>query len=172
MKIYIIAGNREEGKTTLLKEVIILLKNRGISMSGFYAEGKFEKGERSSFELTDVNSGKHYHLCRRTAPGNRGFTFDKQNVIAGNKLLEPSPNVCLYIIDEVGKMEIKGEIWHDALQKLIKNGNNLLITVRKDYTKEVVGKFGFEKYKIFDTDDNPSEIAAIIDKEIGYLCKK
>ncbi len=172
MKIFIITGNQGEGKTTLLKKVVNELKNKNISISGFWAEGYFENGERSSFDLVDIKSGNHYKLCERKERGKAGFIFDEKTVEIGNKLLDDGTNPCLYVIDEVGKMETDGKIWHDAIKKIIKNNAGILITVRKQFVEEVVKKFGFKDYKIFTLEDNPVTIASGIEKELDYLCKK
>ncbi len=172
MKTYIITGNQGEGKTTLLKKVVNLLKNRGVSVSGFYARGEFKNGERSSFDLVDVKTGASYALCKRKEPGKPGFVFNEKTLSVGENLLLPDKNICLYIIDEAGKMEIKGEVWHDSIKKLSDYGANILMVVRKDFVNEVVATFGFNAYKVFYAGGDPQKTASLIEKEIGYLCKK
>ncbi len=150
--IFIISGKQGEGKTTLLMQVTALLKKQQIALSGFAAKGYWKNGQRDAFDLTDLQSGKTIPLCTRNINNKHGFIFRMDALQYGSLLLKPShsKNKILFVIDEVGKMELKGEVWFLALHDLLKKGNNpILITVRDQFVEQIVKKFGLTNSKIF-----------------------
>ncbi len=166
--VFIITGDREQGKTTLLKKVIPLLKEKRIPINGFYAQGYWENNRRSRFELTEVNSGITKPLCEPDSTSGHGFIFNEETVNWGLTLLKPQTAPALYIIDEVGKYEVNGKVWHHALQQLAENKKAfMLITVRKSFIDEVIETFHLSSPRIFDLSHKPEEISQEIEESFN-----
>ena len=163
--VFIITGGREQGKTTLLKKVIPLLKKKKIPLKGFYAQGYWENNRRSRFEVTEVNSGKTKLLCEPDTTTGHGFMFDEETVKWGAALLKPQILPALYIIDEVGKYEVNGKVWHHALLQLAENEKAfLLITVRKNFLDKVIETFHLNNPRIFSLNHTPDKISREIEE--------
>ena len=152
--VFIITGKQGEGKTTLLTKVVSLLKNNKIPMSGFVAKGYWKNNKRWTFDLIEVGTGKTIPLCYRNRKTGIGFVFNTAALRYGNSLLQPvaSAKKTIYIIDEIGKMEIKEKIWYNALSNLLSAENSLLlITVREAFTDEIIKKFKLTDVHVYHT---------------------
>ncbi len=168
--IFIISGKQGEGKTTCLMQVVELLKKQQVDLSGFVAKGYWKNGQRDAFDLTDLQSGKTIPLCTRNRNNTHGFIFRTDALHYGTHLLKPSHSKKnkLYVIDEVGKMELKEKVWFRALHHLVNKGNHpILLTVRDQLVEQVVNKFGLTHVKIFQLPVLPETIV----KEILFVMK-
>ena len=88
---------------------------------------------------------------------------------AGNQILgnENIINSDLIVVDEIGKLDISGKIWHDTISKITSmKKHNLLIVVRKAFVEDVVNYWGMENVTIFEVgkDDAKSIDEKIIAK--------
>ncbi len=166
-KVFIITGKQGEGKTSLLKQVIVLLTKHNISLSGFYAKGYWDNNKRAAFDLININTNKAFPLCRKKENSNYGYIFNNKTIETGYKILKPYVSTHLYIIDEIGKYEIDEKIWYIAIKEILKiNNSYLLITVRKPLLNDVIKKFGFTKPDIFSISTPAKHISNTIEKYI------
>lgn len=160
--VFILTGEQGEGKTTRLKELIVRLRNSGLSLYGFYAAGYWENGQRSRFDLVDVQTGKQKLLCaNQSAPGfwKQGrFYFDPETIRWGATLLEGDKQG-LAIMDEVGRFELDGKVWASSLKQLVQNDKPILMVVRRVFVREVIDKFGIVNPQIIFPDDDLEEVA-------------
>jgi len=163
--VFIISGTQGEGKTTLLKEVISELRKSEISIAGFYAEGSWKNDQRDGFHLVDILSQTKKVLC--TSEFQEGFEqlgrfyFDRNIIRWGKYLLELGiqTNASLFVIDEMGKFEMKGKVWHDPFFSLQSSGKPLLITVRSSLVEELADRFNIPQPVLFRVGQSSADIA-------------
>lgn len=124
--VYIISGNQGEGKTSFLMEILPVLRKNGIRTRGIAAPGFFQDGIRSGFSVIDLATGMSEELCSGIpSPGSEKhgrFYFRSEGLSFGYKVLLNSrkPDTTdLIIIDEIGKFELKGEVWSDCIDRLV-----------------------------------------------------
>jgi len=172
-QVFIITGEKGEGKTSLLVEVLEFLQKQNFSLSGFYAKGFWENNKRSAFDMVNIKTGKSIPLCKSKETKNWdkffNYYFNPEALKAGNQILgdENIINSDLIVVDEIGKLDISGKIWHDAISKITsKKKHNLLLVVRKAFVEDVVNYWGMENVTIFEVgkDDAKSIDEKIIAK--------
>ncbi len=160
--VFILTGAQGEGKTTRLKELIGKLRSSGLSLYGFYANGYWENGQRSRFDLVDVQTGKQKLLCTNQSVlgfWRQGrFYFDPETIRWGTTLLDGDKEG-LAIMDEVGRFELDGKVWASPLMQLVQNDKPVLMVVRQVFVQEVVDKFGIVNPQIISPDDDLQEVA-------------
>lgn len=103
-----ITGPPGIGKTTLVARVVERLRHEGIRVSGFYTLEARERGVRVGFRLTDVKGGGWRwlaHVSEVEGPMVGKYRVNLAAIEWGLSLLRESGDV--YVIDEVGPMEMK-----------------------------------------------------------------
>ncbi len=156
-QVFIITGEKVEGKTSLLVEVLEFLQKQNFSLSGFYAKGFWENNKRSAFDMVNIKTGKSIPLCKSKETKNWdkffNYYFNPEALKAGNQILgdENIINSDLIVVDEIGKLDISGNIWHDTISKITSmKKHNLLIVVRKAFVEDVVNYWKMENVTIFE----------------------
>jgi len=156
-KVYIIAGDRGEGKTTLTIDIIRCLQQQDVKVAGFVAQGYWKGDVRSHFELVDIESGRIFTLCSREPqdgwPLYGPFYFNPEALEAGNRIMEKAmvnpPG--LFVADELGKFELEGFIWDQGVKKLMAAGiYPQLWTARKPFISELINRYGPKNIAIFE----------------------
>ena len=156
MSIYIFSRPIHSGKTTELLLWCNLQKNiHGILMPDV----------NSCRKILNINTNEIFDIeCIDIAKTNEPLTsigkfnfypsaFEKANSILLDAL---SQNPHWLVIDEVGKLELKGEGFYRSVSEAVKLYNNksksgnLLITVRDGLCKEVIAFFNIKNFKIID----------------------
>jgi len=155
--VVILTGSLHSGKSTLLLALLYYLRGEGLKVAGIIAEGLWEKGVRSGFNLLDITDNELTPLCRR-APGNgpaasTPYFFSGEGMAAGRRAL--SPERCspadVIIIDEVGPLEIRGGGWAPSLSPLLGLPGPLhLWVVREKCLDEVKRAWGLEGAQVVD----------------------
>lgn len=152
-KVFIISGRSGEGKTTLLKKVVKVLKKKGQIISGFYTEGKWEENSRSNHCLINIANNSNIELCTTIKTDGwqkeKHFYFNPEALKFGNKILEDAiiSKSNLIVIDEIGPFELQGKIWANAFERLLKTtSNTILITAKQKLINDLVLKFGITNY--------------------------
>jgi nucleoside-triphosphatase len=154
MSIYIFSRPIHSGKTTELLQWCNLQENiHGILMpdvNGFRKILNIETKEIFDIECIDIAKTNE----PLTSIGKFNFytaAFEKANSIILHTL---SINPYWLVIDEVGKLELKGEGFYRSVAEAVKLYNNkdkpgnLLITVRDGLCEEVISFFKIKKFKI------------------------
>jgi len=158
--IIIISGNIQEGKTTFVKKVIHRLQRQGINIAGFTSEVIYENNLRQGYELHNIAGELSIELCSITENVNwtkQGkFYFNPEAVTKGNQILKNIPNdTQLTILDEVGPLEVKGQGWGPAIQKLTEeNQSPMLWVVRDSLVKKISRRWPVGKIYHFKLSDD------------------
>lgn len=159
MSIYIFSRPIHSGKTTALLQWCNLQKNiHGILMPDINGCRKILNIKtKEIFDIECIDPTKTNEPL--TPIGKFNFytaAFEKANTIILDAL---SQNPHWLVIDEVGKLELKGEGFYRSVAKVTKvYGNkekpgNLLITVRDSLCEDIISFFNIQNFKIIDSLD-------------------
>lgn len=134
-KFIVLTGSPGVGKTTLVRNAVKALVERGITVSGFYTTELREKGQRIGFEVVTTD-GERAPLARvrEVCPAAKGPFVGRYcvDVHAFQKVALDSLKARsdVLVIDEVGKMELFSELFRNRVAELLANENNcILVTV-------------------------------------------
>ena len=158
-KVIIITGNKGEGKTTKLLNIIDLLKKENIRIAGFTAVSEWNNGERNKYILVDINSDKSITLCTSNpCEGYKQygrFFFNPEAIKFGQELLASHRNERLIVVvDEVGPFELENKVWHSPLKYHLENTQNIiLLSVRKKLVNDVLEKYNLHNATIYDIEE-------------------
>jgi len=113
--VIILSGPGQSGKTTLLSALVCLLREEGVKVAGILAEGLWENGVRSGFNLIDLFDDSSVSLSRRIPDNDLcngiPFEFYEAGLAAGMRALslERCAGADVVIVDEVGLFSNFGE---------------------------------------------------------------
>jgi len=154
-KVIIITGEKGEGKTTKLLNIVRLLQNEGVQVIGFVAIGKWIKGVRHDYKLSDINSQESIILCTvlpvKNYKKHGKFYFNQAAINFGTKLLKTNSSKNLVVvIDEIGPFELENKVWHPSLKDHLETTQNtVLISVRKKLVNNIIDKYNLKKVIVF-----------------------
>jgi nucleoside-triphosphatase THEP1 len=167
-KVLIVTADKQAGKTTFLKEMIAHLEHSQIPYFGFIAEGLWdENNQRSGFNLVTLPERKEIPLCDKVTSEwlqYDPYYFNPAALSLGKNLLTNAPEGAVIFIDEIGRFELNGNLWSDALTNILNKHNNpIVISVRKIFVEEVKVKWNLTNALVIDaTVDCPEDIAQLI----------
>lgn len=154
-KIYLVSGALAAGKTTFAKSVAELVRLQQIRTGGILSVRLLEHKETIGYDLQDLHSGEQFKFLRlgNGSIHNRigRFTIDPDGLKRGVEILVNTIDQGkeLVVIDEIGKLELRGEGWAAALQQLLALSEcTLLLTVRKGMEQEMVDRWHLSDYQI------------------------
>ena len=171
----LITGTPGIGKTTLIRAV--LKKLEGVECAGFYTEEKRHQGQRIGFKIITLD-GQEGTLASigRTAPTIGRYTVHVEEFekLMLSQLDTEITRAELYVIDEIGKMELLSRKFRNKVIDLLAQPSNLLGTIAKKgkgFIEQIKDRNDIEIIEI--TRDNrdqlPDQIARKIKKDLGIL---
>jgi nucleoside-triphosphatase THEP1 len=147
-KVFMVTGDRAQGKTLYTKKLLACLKENHKDVGGFIAERKMEGEETTGYDLVNVeNDERETFLGTEPASAYNKigkFTIFQSGLAFGKKILNKNIHGInrIVVIDEIGALELRGEGWTDSLDELIeKSQNHILIVVRNEYAAMVREKW-------------------------------
>jgi nucleoside-triphosphatase THEP1 len=157
----LIVGERGEGKTTFVQNLVKVFVEKKIDFIGFYALGQGEMDLRTGYELVLLPEKKTMQLSTRIAEcgtPQKSFEFNADAIHEGeNKLLNATQGQVI-IVDEIGRMELEGEVWANAFSTVIERGKNpVIVTVRKVNVEGVVQKWSIKNAIVVNINDGSVE---------------
>lgn len=183
-RVFILTGDIDSGKSTFVKELTQLLKQKGLSLAGFYSEKLMQSTKLSGYDMINIKTGERIDFLRTDSAENSGLVENKNtdpicshkhksrfmiNAAAIQKgvLWLDHGNIAgtdLVVIDEIGKWELEGNAWARSLDQLLsKSENDLLLVVRDRFLDEVVSKWDLEEAVIINImTTNPVDCAKMI----------
>ncbi|MEJ5316239.1 MAG: nucleoside-triphosphatase [Tenuifilum sp.] len=153
--IFIITGGLGEGKSTYLENLLeIFGKEKGLSFKGFIARGIGAPPLREGYNLWIIPDGTDLMLCRRIGTcglPNKSFEFNDGVIGRLTTDLAAINADDILVIDEVGRMELYGEVWAGLIEHhLTKTKNVLILTVRRENLMHVVERWNLTDAYVFD----------------------
>lgn len=113
------------GKTTAMEQILTLLRASGLKVGGVLQPAVFQGGERVGYQLRDVATGEERPFARRRqARGEDGLGFDFEDSgwkWAGQRINRARQQGDVVVVDELGKLEARGEGHLPALLEPLHN---------------------------------------------------
>jgi nucleoside-triphosphatase THEP1 len=162
--IAILTGDIRGGKTTMAKNVADRLIAKGKRVHGFLSVGVHENGDRTGFDLHDLENGRRFELCRTTNNPEwqkQGiFYFNPDGLTAGRSILSSfDPGTSdLLVIDEIGPLEVHDQGWAEEIARLCRFRVPLhLWIVRRNLVELISRKWNVGTVYIFDIGKETAE---------------
>lgn len=127
-------GKPKSGKTTAIIKIINFLKEKGFKVGGFYTIEIKKDEKRIGFDIVDITTGQHGVLARigedsGIKVGKYGVRVKDLEIIGVKSLQQKIENFQVVIIDEVGPMELKSNLFRKAVSKLLCSDKPTLFSV-------------------------------------------
>ncbi|MBW6489996.1 MAG: nucleoside-triphosphatase [Lentimicrobium sp.] len=170
--LYIITGEQGSGKSEMNQAICTGLKSTGKNVSGIYARGIWENGERSGFVIESILTGESMVLCEnKFHPGWKQFRkywFNPDAFITGNLWLTKAIecNAEVIMVDEIGPLELKGEGWAENLPGIFAQSFKriVIVSIRPSLTKEIISTFRLQPIRIIDASEDIQQVINEITK--------
>jgi nucleoside-triphosphatase len=132
LKNLLLTGPPSCGKTTAVLRLVERLAD--LRVAGFYTREVREGGNRVGFEALGISSGRHATLAHvrsksRLRVGRYGVESAALAPLVGAELGRPAGEADLFVIDEIGKMELSCDEFVDAVRQLLDGVVPVLATV-------------------------------------------
>jgi nucleoside-triphosphatase len=131
MRLFL-TGNPGIGKTTLIRAVLDRLED--VACAGFYTEEKRHGGQRIGFKIITLEGqeGTLASIGRKKPMVGRYSVHVSEFEELVLSHLDPAVTPAdLYVIDEIGKMELLSHKFRTAIVDLLAQPSNLLATIAK-----------------------------------------
>lgn len=146
MKVHILRGPPQSGKTTALAELVEAAHRQRWRVGGFLARGQWHGGWRTGFVLEPVDGRPPVPLSHVVdqddvggvdlvdpiRPRVRRFRFEAAGLEAGERALQRAQDAQLVVLDEVGYLELEGGGWDPPLRPLLDRRDGILVLVVRD----------------------------------------
>ncbi len=171
-KLILWTGARHSGKTTSAVELVEKVRNEGFEVCGLLSPCVHFEGELVGYDVLDLRTNHRAPLARcKTSNSYAGpFNFITEGLKLGNSALskevvEPAD---LVIVDEFGKLELKGQGWRKNVDSLlILCDAIILLVVRRelaDAVRQLYAKFGCRELAATDVDSIDEVITMLINR--------
>jgi nucleoside-triphosphatase THEP1 len=162
--IYILTGEINSGKTTALSGWVDLWRRQGCVIGGILAPANWHRGEKASYDVMDVRTGKRCLLASREPLENAesfgNFRFSKEGLVFGeNALLGLNAEMDIGVVDEIGPLELDHRGWAQSFRAVLSHPpENLIVVVRNSLVNMVVDAFLVSSFDILTVNSNPPSI--------------
>jgi len=172
MRLFL-TGNPGVGKTTLIRAIAERLEQ--VTCTGFYTEEKRQRGQRTGFRVVTL----HGHEETLASLGTQKPTIGKYSIHVEEfekvvlPILDPAITaVDLYVIDEIGKMELLSRQFRSRIVELLGQPTNLLATIAKrgnGFIDQIKSRSDVEIIEVTRKNRNelPEELARKIKVQVG-----
>lgn len=140
--IELITGPVASGKTTYIISQIEKYRSQGIVCGGFYAIRIMQGDQTIGYDLVSAATGQAMPFLRLagagTSPDIGRYSIKPEAVKFGESLLKQSSGAEVIVLDEIGKLELAGKGWYNALRGLSTAGaRRILVGARQEVATEV-----------------------------------
>lgn len=174
MRLFL-TGNPGVGKTTLVRAIVERLEE--VTCAGFYTEEKRQRGQRIGFRVItlDGQEGSLASLGReKPTVGKYSIRVDEFEKLVLPELDTAVTAADLYVIDEIGKMELLSRHFRNRIIELLAQPTNLLATIAKrgrGFIEQIKGRTDVEIIEVTrnNRDELTNELVRKIRLELGQL---
>ncbi len=152
--VYVITGAIHSGKTSLVSDVVDVLRDKGVAVCGFLSVAVIEGGRYLGYDGVDVKGGGKFPLLRNTADKGSlkagGFYFVSEGIKRACGIIEESKTGEVVVIDELGPAEIVGGkgLWRSALG-VFSEGRYALVVVREGLLEKFRSLAGQAEVRVY-----------------------
>jgi len=153
-KVFVVYGPRGAGKTSATVRLGEALTDLGIGVGGFFQRVVHDDLERRGYDLVSMHDRTNTLMLARPGgtekPGESAvcsYSFSQDALAMGRNWLEnDSKTDRVLVLDEISKLEVRGEGHASALRWALTLSNDtlLLLSVRGDQLFYVLEAFGFD----------------------------
>lgn len=169
----LLTGSPGIGKTTVIRATLRSLG--GLKCAGFYTEERRHSGQRIAFKIItlDGQEGTLASIGRGREPivGRYSIHIEEFEKLVLPRIDPERTPADLYIIDEIGKMELLSSRFRNKVIDLLAQPSNLLATIAKKgkgFVEQIKGRNDIELFEITREirDRLPQQLATRILQEI------
>jgi nucleoside-triphosphatase THEP1 len=159
--IYIVTGNIEAGKTSTILEIVSKLKMENIKVEGIVTTRILENEITAGYDVLNISTREKVRFLRTFGDDiqqriGKYFIYDEGLKLGENSL--NNSNTKLFVIDEIGKLELEEKGWHKLLLQVISHSkSNLLLSVRLEVINEVLEKYNISPKYIFNVSEQKGD---------------
>ena len=133
----VLTGLPGSGKTTLIQKACNVLKQKSIAVQGFYTEEIRQHGKRIGFDVVTLDGIRgplarvgdvHQNDGRAYRVGQYNVKLHSFEHIALPSLRKKPSVSCVYVIDEIGKMEMFSQRFVHEVRDLLENQRTTVLT--------------------------------------------
>jgi len=165
-----VTGAPGVGKTTVVQRTVETLERSGLKAGGFYCPELRSGDVRLGFEIVNVATGErgilaHSDLIDGPMVGHYRVNIEDLSRIAGQAIDQAIRSSDFIVIDEVGPMELKSEVFQRAVLKAVDGPKPVLGIIHRRADHSVVesirrrGDVRILKVTPSNRDSLPEEIA-------------
>jgi nucleoside-triphosphatase len=128
----LVTGQPGCGKTTAVQRMVTVLQQRGFPCKGFYTEEVRQWGERVGFDVITVPGNQRGVLARKGGPSKwprtGQYSVDVENfeALALPTLEIQADDDVVYVLDEIGRMELHSAKFQHQVNQLVAKGVRLV----------------------------------------------
>jgi len=156
--LFILTGPLHSGKTTLLKNIVQVLENKNMRIDGFLSQAVNKNDDCIGYDLFDLKNKNTYPYMRKTGKCQwiryGPYFLNPKGLKEAKKIISRKKDIDIFIVDEVGPLELSGKGLFPELEKLIREPViPMLIVVQSRILKSFDSLFSLtseHKAKIFD----------------------
>lgn len=163
-KIFL-TGRPGIGKTTVIRKVVKQVKERNISLSGFYTQEIRENKRRAGFKIKGLNGYEgilaHVNLNTKYRVGKYSVKLeDIEECI--EKLKETESDIL--VIDEIGKMELYSEKFKTWIENLLNSDKKVIGVIQKRISQKFKAKYNLDLMRVTEKNRNslPNKIVKLL----------
>lgn len=180
-QLWILTGERGSGKTLCLQLVVAALQKLvpKVNVQGLMSPGVFKNDRKVVIQLLDIGSGQEKILADRRSNGNHGpstkhWSFHQSTLDWGNQQLRTMPPSEIFIIDELGPLELeRGEGLQAALPRMEDPSYSLkLAVIRPSLIDRAQQRWPIERIIDLDSHQSYRQAAQAIAKSAALLLRK
>ncbi|MCF8303715.1 MAG: nucleoside-triphosphatase [Bacteroidales bacterium] len=170
--VFIISGERKDGKSYLTHQIADELIHRNLDIGGILCPRRSR--DNDDYDLLCIDTGEKAFFSSRKYRESwihmGPFYFNQETILMGRQCLDnclENPRE-LVVIDEIGPLERRGLLWDEHLRTFLKEGFNLLLSIRSRFIDPFKQHYGVENILDFKVKDSqtPVDIGNEILREI------
>ena len=152
--IFILTGEVNSGKTTLLKKLVGELEKRNLRVEGFLSEAIWRNDEKIGYNFLDLRSRASVPFIRRSGQKDweriGPYFFIPESLVRVKGLILSSQEADVVVIDEVGPLELSGRgIWPALSEGLFQRGQSFLLVARRSVCQNLISVLGEIEVQVF-----------------------
>jgi nucleoside-triphosphatase len=141
MTIIFLTGEPRSGKSTVLMNIIDMLKKKGLKVGGFISPEVRDKKDRTGFKVVDIHSGEEGILAsvnQKIGPqvGKYRVNLDDFEKVALRALDFAMKECDIVCIDELGTMELFSQKFREKIEKILELDKPVIIVLHRNLVQK------------------------------------